>query len=203
MTHSIRDHDGMAVVVVHDMNRRYDEDGKLISSKEMDNTEIVHAKEIAKYYNIPLRTIGKGDNEIPGIWAIVHSNEIGQRVPYNTEETRPGECNYRIWRVIKDAAGNPMDTEERIIRSTVHREAGGKADGGPLVEELDDGMYVRLSDLLPYAEAQGWTKGGGRPGVVAPAALRSSEDKLDKLTALVQGLAEIVAHQVVAPPAKK
>ncbi len=203
MTHTVRDHDGMKVLVVHDMERRFDDDGKLVSSKAMNDLEIVHAQEIARYYGIPLRTIGRGDNEIPGTWAMVFSNEIGQRVPYNTEETRPGDRNVRVWKVIKDAAGNPMDTEEKVVRAKVHYD-GNKPTGFPLVDELDDGMYVRLEDLLTYAAAQGWTKGGGRPGVVAPAAIRSTEDKLDKLVELIQGLAQIVAHQVVAaPPSKK
>jgi hypothetical protein len=206
MTHTVEDHDGLQVCVVTDMHRRYDEEGKLVSAKTVDNLKIVHASEIARYYNIPLRTIGRGDNMIPGIWAIVHDNEIGQRVAYNSEASRIGDRHVRSFKIIKDAAGNPMETVEKISNLKVHHKAGGEpADGRPpLVEETDDGMYVRLDDLLVYAQGQGWTKGGGRPGVVAPVALATSEAKLDKLTDLVQGLAQIMAQNLIAqhPPKK-
>jgi hypothetical protein len=139
---------------------------------------------------------------------MVYSNEIGQRVPYNSEETAPGNRNIRQWRVIKDATGKPIDSEERVIRATRHHDHGGNLSALPIIEQLDDGMYVKLDDLLEYAEGMGWAKGKGRPGLDAHHALKaaqSAEDRMAKvetslasLTQLITGLGEIIAKQAVA-----
>lgn len=200
MAHTVRNHDGMKVLVVHDMNRRYDEDGNLTLSKEMGDLEIVHASEIAKYYGIPLRTIGRGDNEVRGIWAMVFDNEIGQRVPYNSEETKPGDRNIRTWRVKrKDADGNPIEREEKVVRATKSWDQNGDqksqlAGNVPILDEIDDGMYVRLEDVLIFAEGQGWTKGGGRPGAaVAMKVAAANDEKLDKMMEAITALTKLVA----------
>ena len=160
--------DGLRVVVVGDLTKRYDPlTKKEIAQRDAPAEPIVHASEIARYYGIPLRTIGSGDNEVPGVWAMVHTNEIGQRVPYNTEESRPNHRYIRIHEHVYSAAGIPIDTRERIIENK-----NAQPIQYAMTDEVDDGMYVRLSDLLEYANAQGWTKGGGWPKhqpVVAPA----------------------------------
>jgi hypothetical protein len=147
--------DGLAVLVVSDMNRRLDpRTGKPLAARKFDDV-IVHAKAIAEYYKIPMRDIGQGDNRIPGIWSMVHENTIGMRVNYNNEEKTASDRYVRKWEKIFNDAGQPIDTKETIVRED-HE------------VETDDGMYVRLSELLEYAEANGWTKGGGRPQHAGP-----------------------------------
>jgi hypothetical protein len=199
MSHTEKDHDGMKVLVVADMNARFDEEGKQVSAIDMEGLEIVHATEIAKYYGVPLRSIGQGDNEVKGVWAMVHANEFGLRVPYNSEASRRGNRNVRAWKVLKDANGNPLNTKEEIKRYTTHHNDSGAAMRDlPLIEELDDGMYAKLADVLEYAAAQGWKKAGGRPGTGATAAhADATNDKLDKLVDTVQALAQIIAQQAI------
>jgi hypothetical protein len=197
MTHTVKDVDGLKVLVVTDMDRRYDEDGNLKSSKAVD-LELVHAKEIARHYAIPFRDVGMGDNRVRGVWSMVFENEIGQRVPYNNEEQVPGDRNVRQFKIVRDAAGNPIDTEERIVRATRHHESSGNLTAIPLMMDTDDGMYVKLADLQEFASANGWRKGAGRPGKEASAIATSNTDqKLDKLADLVASLAQIMAQQVV------
>jgi hypothetical protein len=205
MSHTLREHDGLKVYVVTDMDRRFDEEGKLLSSKEVDNLELVHASDIAKYFGIPLRDIGKGDSLVPGIWTMVFENTFGQRVPYNDDHQIPGDRNVRQFVEIKDATGKVVDTKEKIVLSKFHHRDSGKLERGmPLLIDTCDGMFVRLSDLLEYAEAQGWKKGAGRPHVEGKAKNSASVDeKLDKLTDLVTGLATIMAQQVVQPAAQQ
>ncbi len=207
--HTEKNHDGMKVLVVSDMNRKFDEDGNLVSSKDMGNVEIVHASEIAKHYGIPLRTIGTGDNEVPGIWAMVHQNEIGQRVAYNSDHAERGNRHIRTWRIIKDANGQPIDTEERIVRATRHWNTNGIQGDKLVTDETDDGMYVKLSDLLEFASTQGWSKGAGRPNVegVAKRAI-SLDDKLDGLASamlhqakVIEGLVQLAAQNTLTQAA--
>jgi hypothetical protein len=203
MAHTERSQDGMKVLVLQDMERKFDDNGTLLSSKDMGGLEVVHATEIARYYGIPLRDIGKGDNLIPGIWTMVFENTFGQRVPYNHEKTDPNSNrNIRQFSEIKDAAGKTVDTKEVIVRSKFHHRDSGKLERGmPLAFETDDGMYVKLSDLLEYAEAQGWRKGAGRPHIEAKAKNSASiDEKLDKLTDTLTALAQIVAAQTVTAP---
>lgn len=200
MAHTIKDVDGLKVYVVSDMNRRYDEDGNLVSQKDMGGLEIVHARDIATYYNIPLHTIGKGANAVPGIWSMVHDNEIGQRVPYNTEETKSGDRHIRTWKILKDANGEPRDTKEMVIKTTRHWDAGKSGAGlltdKPLLDEIDDGMYVKLSDLRDYASVMGWEKGKGRPGQAAKIAA-TNDEKLDKMAEAITALTKLVASLAV------
>lgn len=156
--------DGLRVVVVGELTKRYDPiTKKEVAQRDAPAEPIVHASEIAKYYGIPLRDIG----ETPGVWSLVHTNVIGQRVPYNTEETRPNHRYIRIHEHVFNQAGLPIDTRERIIENK-----NAQPIQYAMTDETDDGMYVRLSDLLEYAAAEGWSKGGGWPKhqpVAAPA----------------------------------
>ena len=51
---------------------------------------------------------------------------------------------------MKDGQGRAYDTKE-IIKAVKQ------------VLDTDDGNYVRYDDLVKFAKAQGWTKGGGLP----------------------------------------
>lgn len=151
MSHNEIDRDGMKVLVVSDMGARFDlETGLEIPRRSVENLEIVHASEIARYYGLDLGDVGLGDNRVLGTWSLVHLNLIGQRVAYNNDQQEVSDRYIRDWRVIKDSRGVPVDTKEIV-----------KAEKQIL--DIDDGMYVRYADLVKFAKAQGWTPGGGWP----------------------------------------
>ena len=85
-----------------------------------------------------------------GVWNYVHGNLIGPRVPYNTDEEVPAERFVRAWEILKDGQGRPYDTKEKVV-------------GQKFLKNADNGMYVRHSDLVKFAKAQGWKKDGGWP----------------------------------------
>ena len=152
-----RNEDGMEVLTLTEMNRRFDKNGNELARRQLGNLEVVHAKQIAEYYGLDYADVGYGDNVQLGVWSLVHRNIIGQRVPFNNEETVECDLIKFDWEVIKDGTGKPIDTKEIRVEQKFQA-------------ETDDGMYVRLSDLKRYAKRQGWTKGGGWPAKNAPAA---------------------------------
>ncbi len=153
--HTVMDRDGMKVLVVKQMNKRFDKNGKELPQRKFDNLEIVHASEIARYFGIDMQDVGIGDNRVLGAWSLVHGNHMGQRVPYNDESTQPGNINLRTFKEIKNERGQVIDTEEVIVEKAA-----------PV--ETDDGMYARHADVLRYAAANGWSKGGGWPHKAKP-----------------------------------
>lgn len=182
--HSVTDYDGMKVLVIHQMNKRFDpETGLELPQRKMDDVKVVHSTEIANYYGLPHHDIGIGKERQLGVWSFVFHNMIGQRIIYNTEETEPTDRYIRDWRKIVDSRGVAVDTKEIVkIDDTEH--------GAYKVREIDDGMYVRLSDLLEYAKVMGWKKGGGFPAGKVEAA---SEDRMSRLESLVEQLLLAVA----------
>ena len=158
MTHTTEQRDGMEVLVVSDMGRRFDpETGKELKVRQVNNLPIVHASEIARYYGLDLPDTGYGDNLRLGVWSLVNHNMIGQRVNYNSESEAKSDRIVRHWEIIKDPMGKPVDTKSTLKEEKV-------------VVETDDGMYARLDDVLRFAAANGWTPGGGWPSKVgAPA----------------------------------
>lgn len=127
--------------------------------------DIVHAKDIAEYFAI----------DIQDVWPLVHQNVIGRRVPYNSGETEQHDYSEPRWEPQPDDHGNTH--MERVV----HYPVG--------TFEVDDGMYVRLSDLTRYARNNGWKKGAGLPEKTA---MRSASTGLDELRELVVGLAKSV-----------
>ena len=151
MTHSVIDKDGMRVLVVSDMNKLFDpETGLELKRRAVDNLEIVHSTEIARYYGLDHNDVGFGDSKVMGVWNYVYGNLIGTRVPYNTDEEVPAERFVRAWEILKDGQGRPYDTKEKVV-------------GQKFLKNADNGMYVRHSDLVKFAKAQGWKKDGGWP----------------------------------------
>lgn len=142
--------DGMTVLVVSEMNKRFDAEGVELPTRDMKGSEIVHASEIARYYDIDLQDVGFGDNRVMGVWSLVFGNHMGQRVPYNSEATAQSDVNRREWRPIKDSRGQTIENKEKVVNHKV-------------IIETDDGMYANYADVLRFAKANGWTKGGGRP----------------------------------------
>jgi len=163
MPHTIEDRAGLKVLNVGFMNRRLDPKNprKELPAKKLDDV-LVHASEISRYYGIPLQSIGLGDNRVPGIWELVHSNAIGLRIPYNSETSKRGDFTERRWEKQFDTMDRPIGSEEKVVNTDVYLAPDPRA-GQPVMVDTDDGMYVRYSDLLLYAEANGWKKGGGRP----------------------------------------
>lgn len=186
--YDVINHDGMHVLVVHEMQKRFDpETGAELPSPKMDDVQLVHSTEIAKYYGIDHADAGDGKDTVAGVWTMVFQNRLGRRVLFNTEETEPTNRYIRDWRILKDTRGVPYDTKEIIkIDDSEH--------GAYQVREVDDGMYVRLDDLLRYAKAKGWKKGGGHPEQVREAA---GEDRLARLEGLVERLMLAVASTAV------
>ena len=161
MAHIEIDKDGMKVLVVSDMGARFDPvTDKELPRRKVENLEIVHSTEIARYYGLDHGDTGYGDNQVLGTWALVHGNIIGQRVAYNNEASAPLDRLIRVWEVEKDNRGVPIDTKEKIVVNT-NKHLGALTYA--LTEDLDDGMYVRYADLVRFAKAQGWTKNGGWP----------------------------------------
>ena len=151
MAHTIEDRDGMQVLVVSDMGARFDpETGLEIKRRGVDNLAIVHSSEVARYYGIEHADVGMGDRRVVGVWNLVHDNIIGQRVAYNSETQAESDRYIRDWLVLKDGQGRAYDTKE-IIKAVKQ------------VLDTDDGNYVRYDDLVKFAKAQGWTRGGGLP----------------------------------------
>ena len=151
MTHTLIDRDGMQVLVVSDLGARFDlESGLEIKRRAIDNLAIVHSTEIARYYGIEHADVGTGDHKVVGVWNLVHDNIIGQRVAYNSETKTTSDRYIRDWILLKDGQGRAYDTKE-VIKEV------------PQVLDTDDGNYVRYDDLMKFAKAQGWTKGGGLP----------------------------------------
>lgn len=151
MPHILEDRDGMQVLVVSDMGKRFDlETGLEIKRRSIENLAIVHSTEIARYYGIEHADVGMGDRKVPGVWNLVHDNIIGQRVAYNSETQAESDRYIRDWLILKDGQGRAYDTKE-IIKAVKQ------------VLDTDDGNYVRYDDLVKFAKAQGWTKGGGLP----------------------------------------
>lgn len=172
MAHDIIDHDGMRVLRVSDMHRRFDpKTGEPLPVRQV-NADIVHYTAIAEYYGLDPRDV----------WPLVHQQVMGPRVPYNTEDKQPGTRQIRRWKIITDKqTGQPLDTKEEIVETNVHWD-GNKLTGVPIIDDQDDGMYVRLKDVERYAKAQGWRKGAGLPEKTGrTAASAGTEEKLDKL----------------------
>lgn len=152
MTHAVEDRDGMRVLVVTDLGRRFHPDtGQEIPARRVD-AALVHSTEIARYYGLPHASVfdHRGNMVEAGVWELVHQNTIGLRVNYNTEDKRADNKDVREWDRIKDQAGHVIDTKEKIVRHY------GQS-------ETDDGMYARYDDVIRYAKANGWTPGGGWP----------------------------------------
>jgi hypothetical protein len=187
--HDVSDHDGMKVLTVHQMNKRFDKNGKELPVRDMKGLQIVHASEIADYYGLDLQDVGFGDNRQIGVWTLVHQNMIGQRVPYNSEEIKPLDRIVRVWKEIKDARGLTVDTEEIIL---VNKDPTKYE----VMQETDDGMYARLDDVLRYARANGWSKGGGWP------AKNQKQANVDIAAIVAAVLAALGQHPqpLVAPP---
>ena len=162
MAHEFTEIDGMKVLVVSAMNRRFDENGVELHTREFpEKLQIVHAEEIARYYGLDYQDVGYGDNRIPGVWSLVHGNIIGQRVPYNAETSAPLDRQVIVWEVIKDGRGMPIDTKE-VIKINDNKTPG--QTHYELTQETDDGMYVRLDDLMKFAKVRAGQKGqGSRP----------------------------------------
>ena len=98
----------------------------------------------------------------------------GRRVAYNTGDfgkPKDANRNERYWRDGTDIHGNKTKVE-RIRRV-------------PYVQEADDGMYVKYTDVLYFADSQGWTKGGGKPKS------KEAQQTTSDLSLLSQQIAEL------------
>ena len=155
------------VITIIEGKKLVDDDGN------EDPVRIVHFTDVAKYYNLDVRDV----------WPLVWSNAMGQRVAYNGTPTDPvtgnpilpmtknSNRNERYWTDGKDANGNATKVER--IRRVPH------------VVDPDDGMYAKLSDVLYFADSQGWTKGGGKPKS------KEAQQTTSDLSILSQQIAEL------------
>lgn len=166
--HTYGNHEGMKTLIITSMqdSSTFESGVQVIIEgvKLEEPTEIVHYTEIAKFYGLNNRDV----------WPLVHSNAMGNRFAYNGGETLKGKNanrNERFWKTITDANGNQTKVE-RIRRV-------------PYTSELDDGMYVKLEDVLYFADSQGWTKGGGKPKS------KEAQQTTSDLSLLSQQIAEL------------
>jgi hypothetical protein len=166
--HTVEDRDGMRVLVVTSMQDSASFDSGeqvIIEGKQLEEpTPIVHVNDIAKFYGLDVRDV----------WPLVHANAMGQRVAYNTGDfgkPKDANRNERYWRDGTDIHGNKTKVE-RIRRV-------------PYVQEADDGMYAKYTDVLYFADSQGWTKGGGKPKS------KEAQQTTSDLSVLSQQIAEL------------
>jgi hypothetical protein len=179
--HTVEDRDGMRVLVVtsmQDLSSMQSGSLEIIEGNKLEEpTAIVHANDIAKYYGLDIRDV----------WPLVHANAMGQRVSYNSTPTEdkdsptPGKPilpmtknsnrNERYWVDGYDTHGNKTKVE-RVRRV-------------PYVQEPDDGVYAKYTDVLYFADSQGWTKGGGKPKS------KEAQQTTSDLSVLSQQIAEL------------
>lgn len=175
--HKIDNRDGMRIFQIHQMQARSDKRGRPIVGKSFDPPlEIMHASDIAEYYGLDIRDV----------WPLVHENLMGQRVPYNTGETKQDSHTERHWVTELDDHNQPQQVE--AVREV------------PITMDIDDGMYMRLKDVLYYAKAKSWTKDGGLPVSAAQAAASSD---IAQLVEIVKVLLTKEQMAVITEPKPK
>lgn len=168
--HTIQEVDGMRVHTVTQMQNTKDRKNRSRPGRKFDQPlQLVHAKDIATFYGMDIRDV----------WPLVFENAMGNRVPYNTGENRVNNRITRQWIETVDDLGRPHKEQELVEEE--------------FIEDLGDGMFMELHDVLYFANSQGWEKGKGMPKNKEQAKAN------DQMGQLLELLSQLITRREVHP----